>query len=172
MSLPVHPMIVHFPIALLIASAALDVLGLFLKKQWLRQAALATLTMAAMGGTAAVITGLVAHDALIKMPDDLHKLIETHETFAFVTLGSGATALAVRFYAIYKKAVEGAIGHVSLALLIFAVIMVSVTGYLGGEIVFAHGAGTAFYEKLYADSPEHGPGHVHDHAPPKPQSEP
>lgn len=162
--LPIHPMMVHFPIALLLAALALDCVGLILKKDRIRQAALPVLALAVLGGIVAAITGDMAHDAITRMTTELHELIEAHEIFAFSTLGWAVVALALRIWAEYKKALQGLWGYLSLAALVVAAIMVSITGYFGGEIVFKYGVGTSQYEKLYQGAPsqpEHGE-HTHE----------
>ena len=52
-----HPAIAHFPIALLIASVVLDVLGVGFRRASLTQAGFYTLIGGSLGATASVLTG-------------------------------------------------------------------------------------------------------------------
>lgn len=167
----IHPMVIHFPIALLIVAFVADAAGFFLKKDFLRNTGLVTLSVAAPFGVIAVITGLVAHDNIARMTSELHEMIETHELMAFITLGAASVALALRIVAERKKDVAGLFGKLSLAALFVAVCFVSAAGYLGGKIVFDYGAGTAIYDQLNQNAPEHGAEHDHGMKPATPGDE-
>jgi len=156
----IHPMMAHFPIALLFAALALDGAGLALKKDRLRQAALPVLALAVLGGIVAAITGDMAHDAISKMTAELNELIETHQDFAFATLAAAVVAVALRIWAEYKKAIQGLWGYMSFVALLIAAILVGITGYFGGEIVFKYGAGTSLYEKANPNTIKHSENQI------------
>ena len=56
---PLHPMVVHFPIALTGAGALFILLALWKKNSALEQAAFANITLAAFGTVAAGVTGMM-----------------------------------------------------------------------------------------------------------------
>ena len=58
----IHPMVVHFPIALLLSAWLLDVLALITKRPRLHQFALCHLMLGVLGAGAAVLTGLQAEE--------------------------------------------------------------------------------------------------------------
>lgn len=155
---PLHPLLVHFPIALLIGAFAMDVLGLLLKEDELRTSAFPTLILAVLGAIAALVTGHMAHDGLenLAISADLNELIEHHELAATITLGCAIAALAVRIFAEHRNEVDGAVGYVAMALLCLATLGVGATGYLGGKIVFDYGVGTTLFEKVEKKTPPPG----------------
>lgn len=147
MNIPLHPLLVHFPIALLYSALAVEIAGFILKKEGLRNAVAPMLVLASLGALAAVITGLIAHEQLGKMSTEVHELIETHELFAFLTLGFCLASALIRIVAHVKGIASGKIALIGFVLLVLACVLAGITGYFGGEIVFKHGAGTAIYEE-------------------------
>lgn len=133
-----HPLIVHFPVALIFVVVACDVIGLaFKREKFLSAATLMTIFLLA-GTVAAVITGLIAEEAAESIPS-VHDLLETHETLGLTFLGVVAVMAIVRF-AVHRK-LAGRIGWLALALGIIAAGIVSAGAYLGSEMVFTHGVG-------------------------------
>lgn len=137
-----HPIIVHFPIALSVLAAALD-LG-----RWIfdRERLLAAnfwggttplLIVALLGAIAAIATGLAAE------PEDtteiVHELIEAHELMAFVSTGLLAT---LSFWRIgLRGAFPRKAGFLYLILLLALAVVISFGSYFGGQMVFTHGVG-------------------------------
>ena len=56
---PIHPMLVHFPIALTGASSLFIILALWMKNKTLEQAAFANIVLATLGTIAAGLTGMM-----------------------------------------------------------------------------------------------------------------
>jgi uncharacterized membrane protein len=148
----IHPLIVHFPIALLIVVFALDFLGAISRKQTLITAANILSIFAALGAVAAVATGLIAEES-VWHTDQAHELIEQHETVGFIVLGAALISLIFR-PAVRKKKSKSSLLWVAVIISLAAAVLVGYEGYLGGEIVFRHGAGVekARLETARADS--------------------
>lgn len=148
----IHPLIVHFPIALIIVVFALDFLGALSRRQSLISAANILSIFAALAAVAAVITGLVAEES-VWHTEDAHELIELHETIGFAVLGAALVSLIFR-PAIKKKKSKSSLLWVAVIISLAAAVLVGYEGYLGGEIVFRHGAGVlkAQEETARADS--------------------
>jgi uncharacterized membrane protein len=90
-----HPLVVHFPIALLIASVLFDIIAYCIKREEFEKAAFWNLVLGVLTGAAAVITGLLAEDSVPPFPV-LHATVERHETLAFIALGVFAVLLLWR----------------------------------------------------------------------------
>jgi uncharacterized membrane protein len=137
-----HPAVVHFPIALLVAALVLDLVAAVGKNDGMARAGGIVLLMAAAGAVAAVVTGMVAEEAAEAMlPNEpLHETLEQHELAAFIVTAL-ALALAVWRLAGKLQLPKGARRWVYLALLLAAVVLVGATGYLGGQLVYVHGVG-------------------------------
>ena len=133
-----HPMIVHFPIALIFVAFAIDLLGKILKREKLLYAGTVVTLFAAAGALAAVISGLVAEDTGWH-PASVGEMLETHELMGFITLGLVAVMTIVRL-ALHDK-LKGTIGWLPVIIGGLAIVFVSYGGYLGGEMVYTHGAG-------------------------------
>lgn len=142
MNLPLHPMIVHFPIALIFTALFLDGVGFVFKKENLRAAGFITLCLAVIGGLAAIATGVLAHSNLKSHTEALHEIVELHEHLAITAIVLAFASLAVRFLAEKITAKEALLKKLALVLLVSAAIVVGGVGYLGGKMVFEYGAGT------------------------------
>jgi len=131
-------MVVHFPIALIFVVVACDLIGILLKKKQFISAATIVSVFAALGAIAAVISGSIAEDSA-GIPRAAHDMFELHETLGWSYLGV-IIVLAI-FRIAVKDKIDGAMGKIALLIGIIAMAIVSYGGYLGGELVFAHGAG-------------------------------
>lgn len=138
MTHPIHPMIVHFPIALLATAILFEVLELVFKRSVLREAATWLLGIGFFGGLAAAATGLLAEEAAEDMgvPESA---IEIHESFAIATLAVFAVLIAIRWLQ-HKRRVPQLPG-LFLALGLIGVVLIGLTGYFGGDLVYRYGAG-------------------------------
>ena len=148
----IHPLIVHFPIALIIVVFILDFLGAAGRRQSLISAANILSIFAALAAVAAVVTGLIAEES-VWHTDEAQELIELHETIGFAVLGAALISLLYR-PALKKKKKKGSLLWVAVIISLVAAILVGYEGYLGGEIVYRHGAGVlkAQEETARADS--------------------
>lgn len=138
-----HPMIVHFPIALLIIGFLSDLTGLITKKKFFSTAGFYLLILGAAGVIAAYLSGNLAGDGVTEA-GSLGQALETHEEAATLTLWLVAAAAVVRIGLVMLKKYSGVLKGVAFALLLLGVASVARTGYYGGELVFKHAAGVQF----------------------------
>ncbi|MFZ5877383.1 MAG: DUF2231 domain-containing protein [Nitrospirota bacterium] len=138
MTHPLHPIIVHFPIALLSTAMFFEVLERAMKRDVLREAATWLLGLGFLGALAATASGILAEEAAEEagVPE---RAIETHELFAFATLAVFATLLAIRW--LQKKRRLPEFPGVFLAIGLVGVALIGLTGYFGGDLVYRYGAG-------------------------------
>jgi uncharacterized membrane protein len=133
-----HPMIVHFPIALMIVILACDTIGFFLKRKSFFDIGTILSVFALAGAAAAVISGLVAEDTAWKIAQ-VHETLEDHETAAFIFLGF--MAIYTAFRVVFRRKISEKLGWLSLILALWGSAIVARVGYLGGELVFRYGTG-------------------------------
>jgi len=137
---PLHPLIVHAPIALINLSLVFELAGRALDSAWWRKAALALLVIGVVGAIAAVITGNEAgeHAEHQGVPE---QVVDQHGDAGRVTMWFGLGALLA--YAIATRAgrARGAVALLALGLQVMAAISVGIAGYRGGRMVYEHGAG-------------------------------
>jgi uncharacterized membrane protein len=132
-----HGALNHFPIALLFVSAGLDfVAG---KRPSLRSSAWLLLVLGTLGAIAATVSGLLAH---LAYEDDPHLLsaMEVHQYLAFATTALFAALTAWRWRSLrHGSDIGGKPGY--LALILLGVVILGVTGFLGGNLLTEYGIG-------------------------------
>jgi len=134
-----HAMIIHFPIALLMAGFFSEIIALFSKKEFFRQAAFYLLILGALGAAAAYLTGSYAGEGIEEGP--LKKPMELHEQAATITLWLAIVTALFRAAVFYFKYDRSWVKWVGVILFTALAGSVSRTGYLGGQLVYSHGAG-------------------------------
>jgi len=134
-----HAMAVHFPIALLIVGFVSELVSFFFKRSFLRQAAFYLLLLGTLGTIASYLAGNAAGEGIEEGP--LARAMELHEQAATIALWlTGITAavyLTVNIFK-YQKSWARIAGVILFAAVIAAIAR---TGYLGGQLVYKHGAG-------------------------------
>lgn len=138
MDLPVHPILVHFPIALLFVSVLFDLLGTALSRDSFREGALWLLGLGLTGGITAAVAGVMAEDAAEKA-GIAESLIETHETLAQATLVIMAVLLLSRLVLRNRFSTRTFAAYLAVAAL--GLLALIATGHTGGDLVYQHGAG-------------------------------
>jgi uncharacterized membrane protein len=128
-----HPMIVHFPIALIIVGFLADLLSLFIKKEPCLSKIgyyleiLGTLAALAAWGTGYFLTSPLEGEAGL--------LREKHELFATLTLVTIVIATLARIILVYIGNENTNYKYIPLVLFFLAFVFVSYTGFLGGSLV-------------------------------------
>ncbi|MDP3147974.1 MAG: DUF2231 domain-containing protein [Ignavibacteria bacterium] len=150
-----HPMIVHFPIALLIVGFLAEVVGLVLKKEFFTKAAFYLLILGTLGVVSAYITGNIAGDG-VSETGQLKNALETHEQAAQLTLWLMVGAAIVRIALVWMKKFDGILKYVAFVLFLAGVLSVARTGFYGGELVYKHAAGVQFNFGLDLNSNDAG----------------
>lgn len=138
MQIALHPMLVHFPIALLFASVLFDVASTALMRNSLREGALWLLGLGLLGGIVAAIAGGQAEEVAEKA-GVAESLIETHETLAYITLGITAILFLSRLLLRNRFSTRALTAYLVVATV--GLVAVSATGHTGGNLVYEHGAG-------------------------------
>jgi uncharacterized membrane protein len=128
-------MVVHFPIALLYASVALDWVGYWLRHPSLTRAGFYALVLGTAGAGVAALTG---PDHVTGGPD-VAALLANHQSFALLTVALAVGLMTVRFLAANGIREQWAL--VYLACTVPLLLAVTLTGYYGGELTYHHGIG-------------------------------
>ena len=141
----IHPMIVHFPIVLLIIAVLFDTAGLIFKKfSWLEKSALLLYLLGTIAAGVAFLTGRAASDGL-DIPANVITAVNNHADWAEVTLW---------FFIIYTIVRLGfAFGFKSIPfakIIVIPLILIGLTGIYflyntgdrGANLVYGYGLGT------------------------------
>ena len=133
---PVHPMIIPFPIALWVFSLVADVIYLWRGNLvWKDYIAFYTLLAGILGAAVAAVPGLI--DWMSLTDKAIVKIANWHARLNVIAL----LVFAGSFYLRTKSGSSMVSGNfiIPLALSVLGVILISISGYLGGELVFKHG---------------------------------
>jgi uncharacterized membrane protein len=133
---PVHPMIIPFPIALWVFSLVADVIYLWRGNPiWRDWIAFYALLAGIIGAAAAAVPGLI--DWLSLTDKAIVKIANWHARL-------NVTALLVFAGSFYLRTTSGSgllssSYTIAIALSVFGVLLITISGWLGGEMVFKHG---------------------------------
>ena len=131
-----HPVVVHFPIALIIVGFVADISSLLFKKE--KCLSTMGLYLEALGMLAAIVAVGTGYFLTSPMDGEAGALRERHELFAFLTLGTIIAAVFFRILLVYLKKDATRLKYVALGLFFLAFIFVTITGHLGGTLVFEY----------------------------------
>ena len=139
----IHPMIVHFPIALLIVGFLSDLLGLIFKKDFFSRTGFYLLILGTIGVVAAYLTGTSAGEGITEA-GTLKQALETHENAGELALWIMVFAALFRIALVFTKKYKGVFQLIGLLIFFVGVLSIARTGFYGGELVFKHAAGVQF----------------------------
>lgn len=135
----IHPLIVHFPIALLVLAVLLDAARLFFKQEeWLEKATLTLYTTGSLGLIASFLSGQQAVDT-VSITGDAIPIVTTHEDWALYTLIYFLLFTAIRFVTWWKQLEKGFVLPILVIFALGGTGMLWYTGELGAKLVYKHG---------------------------------
>jgi uncharacterized membrane protein len=130
-----HPMVVHFPVALIIVGFLADLTSLFNKREkCLSKTGFYLMVLGAIAALAAWLTGKFF--TFEPEQGEIVKIFVKHEAAALVTTLVMITGTLLRIYLVVKKKEETSLKWVVFSFYLLGFISVSITGFLGGTMVF------------------------------------
>ena len=131
-----HPMVVHFPIAIIMVGFLADITSLIFKKE----KCLSTMGfyLEVLGALAAMVAFGTGHFLTGDTIDGAGHNGEMHELFATLTLISILVAVFFRILIVYLKKDETKMKYVAMVIFFFAFVFVGITGYFGGMVVYGN----------------------------------
>ncbi len=142
----VHPALVHFPIALLPVAIAADAVGVATKNRELLAVGKWGMYGTALSAALAGIFGFIAQEE-VNVEGEARETLQTHRT-----LNIGALAVATTLALVRGSRRKPGLGYLLAGLGTIAAVTYS--AYLGGKLVYAHGAGVERADGIYGDAPE------------------
>jgi uncharacterized membrane protein len=132
-----HAAFNDLPTALLLTAVIADLVALVSKREWLRQVSFATLVVGAIGGAAAVVSGLQAEES-IAHGEAVHRVMESHEQLGLITLGVFGILTIWRL--VRERKMQFLERSAVLICSMAGVGVLFATANLGGRLVFEHAA--------------------------------
>lgn len=152
-----HAALNDLPAALLLVAVLFDLAAAILNRPPLRTVGFWALVTGAVGGVLAVISGLQAEEH-IAHGEAVHRVMETHEELALITLGMFAVLALWRI--VRDRRMGSTERMAALVASLGGVGLLLATAVYGGKLVFEHAAGIPT-EVLQAEIHERSEGHHH-----------
>jgi uncharacterized membrane protein len=152
-----HAALNDLPAALLLAAVVFDLLAAVTRRPSFRQVGFWSMIAGALGGVVAVISGLEAEEH-IEHGEVVHRVMETHEELALVTLGIFGVLTLWRIFR--ERRMGGTERKMTLAASVGGLGVLIATAVYGGKLVFDHAAGIPS-PVLRTELTERAEGHHH-----------
>lgn len=134
-----HAMVVHFPIALLLVGFLFETISFFYKKEFFRQSAFYLLMLGMLGTVVSYLAGNAAGEGMEEGP--LNTAMELHEQAATISLWLTIITALVYAGVYFLKYNRSWLRIIAVSLFAGVIGSIARTGYLGGQLVYKHGAG-------------------------------
>jgi uncharacterized membrane protein len=148
MGAPMHPIFVHYTIALTSASLVFDALGFFLSKPSLTAAGAWTLLGSAVMTLMTISTGLSSSTRAPVEEGEARSFLRAHMVLGLVFFG---LLVAITFWRVSLWQTGKGVSWLYLIALAVVALIMTVQGYLGGELVYRYGVEV---EQTYRELPE------------------
>lgn len=137
-----HPLVVHFPIALLLVASLFKVLNLFLKGQTWKRGGSALLLLGTFGAWIAIYTGNLA-DGIVSRALCDPTVLKAHENSAYTLAWLFTAAFLLDAAHVFKlfKSYAKWLKLIVIILMLIGSGFIVYTGHLGAKLVYQQGAG-------------------------------
>ena len=136
---PLHPKMVHFPVALFITALILEVLSFINKKDVWHKSALILYVLAALMTPLVVRTGMWEVERIGLS----HPILDSHRLFALWTMWVSLMSLPL-LYLLYKEKQKW-LKPIFVCLIIAVAVLVTLAGHYGGTMVYEYGVGAGAF---------------------------
>jgi uncharacterized membrane protein len=130
-----HPIIVHFPIALITVGFIAEVVSLFFRSEkCLSKTGFYLMVLGSLAAIAAWATGQLFTEEPTQ--GEILKVFEKHETGALITMILIVAGTLFRIWLMLKKREETSLKWIPFGFYLLAFAAVTFTGYMGGTMVY------------------------------------
>ena len=137
LSAPIHPIMVHFTIALFIMSLICDGLSFLVHSTSLAQAGWWTIVGAVLSAPLTIATGVISRLRLPMQEGEARSFLRAHMALGLIVLG---LLIVMALWRAWLWQTDNPVTVAYLAVLIVVAVVMTVQGYLGGELVYRYGA--------------------------------
>lgn len=145
---PMHPIFVHFTIALTSASLVFDALGFFFSKPSLTAAGSWTLVGSAVMTLMTISTGLTSSTRAPVEEGEARSFLRAHMALGLIFFG---LLVAITFWRVSIWQNGQSVSWLYLIALAIVALVMTIQGYLGGELVYRYGVEV---EQAYRELPQ------------------
>lgn len=138
--MPVHPMLVHFPIALFTMFVLLEIIWMLFQKEWIKNSSVLAIFLGLLFSVPTILSGEASAENFEEF-QQFESLIETHETFAKITAFTFLIAFIVKILLIRTNKLNTKTNWIVLVISLIGLYLLIQTGLKGGELVYKHGIG-------------------------------
>ena len=138
----IHPLVIHFPIVLLMTAAVVDLVDVaFERSPWLKAATTTLYVVAAISLIVAFVTGREA-GASVLVPGMAYPVLTAHRQWALVTMIYGIVVAALRLTVLRGEGGRSRRRRVALlGIGLVAVFLIQQTAERGARLVYEYGTG-------------------------------
>ncbi|WP_447987475.1 DUF2231 domain-containing protein [Nitrospira sp. Nam74] len=151
LSAPIHPIMVHFTIALFIMSLICDGVGYLFNVPSLAQTGWWTLVGSVLATPLTIATGAISRARMPMEEGEGRSFLRAHMALGLIVLG---LLIVMALWRAWLWQTESPLTIPYLAALIGVAVVITVQGYLGGELVYRYGAEV---KREYRQLPGHRP---------------
>ena len=130
----IHPKVIHFPIAFLMLYPIMELLFLITCKDFFSKVAMLFLAIGVLGSFFAVFSGTLAVEIVKSWNNEGKEIINSHQTFATLTVVYFSALLSVRYFLFVNKKLNRIIISVIFVLSLIGGYIVYQTGNYGGKL--------------------------------------
>jgi uncharacterized membrane protein len=157
----IHPVLVHFPIALLISFFIVDFMGVVFKKSTWRDIASGLLYLGTISALCAVIAGFIAADS-VAHGENVHAIMDRHKILGLSVLSLAFVLSGWRLLAGGK--IKGEINFLYLFLSATLSILITLGADMGGLMVYKYGVSVETAEAAETGTENAFQEHSHNHS--------
>ncbi|AGK52290.1 DUF2231 domain-containing protein [Bacillus sp. 1NLA3E] len=137
--MPLHPLVVHFPIALLLTATLIEIVNLFLKKESVSRMGTVLVFVGVLLGFVSLATGDPAEAFAFKnWGRGIHDTVELHSFLAGTSVTLFAIVAVIKLFGKRLKFNKNLIIALVIVFSITGSTTLAITGHLGGKIVYQH----------------------------------
>ncbi len=141
-----HPLIVHFPIAIYVIYVVFEITGIFYKENHFTKTAQYLLLVAVITAVLSALTGNQAEDiaskVLLNNSSEIEEAIEEHESIANIFIWFTTFLFVCRTYLLLKKNLLRKYRIIIAVISVIGLFLIWETAEHGGRLVYKYGIGT------------------------------
>lgn len=153
----IHPLLVHFPIAFLVAFFITDLIGSLLRNDNWRQLASGLLYLGTISAAGAVVAGLMA-EATVEHGENVHLILERHK---FIGISILCVSMLLSVWRLLSGGIITGVANALYLLLAIVLNILTILGAdLGGMMVYKYGVAV---EAVEVTAKDYFQEHTHSH---------